>query len=106
MPFGQEPTLFKNNPQTSGSAHRLCEPPITTDSLLPAVRWAFLSVWRCAPGLRPLEAHLLIGSRKIEERDEADRRLVHTRSDAIQHRPFQERGMHHTLVHEGRQSMQ
>ena len=33
-------------------------------------------------------------------------RLFHARSDAIQHRPFQERGMHHALVHEGLQPMQ
>jgi hypothetical protein len=38
----------ENNPQTSGSAHRLCEPPITTDFLPPAIRWAYPMVWRHA----------------------------------------------------------
>ena len=56
---------------------------------------------RREPGLRPFETHLLIGACKGDERDEPDRRLFHTRSDAVQRRALQERGMHHPLMHEG-----
>src|SRR5919106_6773379 len=58
------------------------------------------------PALRLLEAHLLIRTCEGGERDQADRRLLYPRPDAVQRRALQEGGLPHALVQEGLHAMQ
>jgi len=48
----------------------------------------------------PLQSHLFVGGREIEQRVQADRGLLDTRTDPVQRRRLEDRGVHDPLVHQ------
>src|SRR5947208_12181386 len=50
--------------------------------------------------LRLLEAHVLVGRREVELGAQADRGLLHSRTDTMEDGGLEDRAEHDTLVHE------